>query len=70
MSLSMQRKTLLGLNLSYDISKNFNIGGTIMHYYEKPLTTKTEIGNESVKNTLWGTKHLIPNRIDVAYQPD
>lgn len=25
-----------------------------MHYYEKPLTTKTEIGNESVKNTLWG----------------
>lgn len=53
-SISMQRKTLLGLNLSYDITKNFNIGGTIMHYYEKPLTTKTEIGNESVKNTLWG----------------
>lgn len=53
-STGMQRKTLLGLNLSYDISKNFNIGGTIMHYYEKPLTMKTEIGNESVKNTLWG----------------
>lgn len=51
---SMQRKTLLGLNLSYDISKNFNIGGTIMHMYEKPLTTKVEIGNESIKNTLWG----------------
>lgn len=51
---SMQRKTLLGLNLSYDISKNFNIGGTIMHYYEKPLTMKTTIGDESVKNTLWG----------------
>lgn len=51
---SMQRRTLLGLNLSYDISKDFNIGGTIMHMYEKPLTTKTEIGNESVKNTLWG----------------
>ncbi|WP_296938640.1 cell surface protein SprA [uncultured Dysgonomonas sp.] len=51
---NMQRKTLLGLNLSYDISKNFNIGGTIMHYYEKPLTMKTQIGDESVKNTLWG----------------
>ncbi|WP_029904487.1 cell surface protein SprA [Prevotella sp. 10(H)] len=51
---NMQRKTLLGLNLSYDISKNFNVGGTIMHYYEKPLTTKTVIGDESVKNTLWG----------------
>lgn len=51
---AMQRKTLLGLNLSYDISKDFNIGGTIMHLYEKPLTTKTLIGEESVKNTLWG----------------
>ena len=53
-ALSMQRKTLLGLNLSYDISKNFNVGATIMHLSEKPLTTKTVIGEESVKNTLWG----------------
>lgn len=53
-SLGMQRKTLLGLNLSYDISKDFTIGGTIMHMYEKPLTTKTLVGDESVKNTLWG----------------
>ncbi|WP_255491354.1 cell surface protein SprA [Dysgonomonas sp. ZJ279] len=51
---SMERKTLLGLNLSYDISKNFNVGGTIMHLSERPLTMKTELGNESVKNTLWG----------------
>lgn len=51
---TMQRKTLLGLNLSYDITKNFNIGGTIMHLYEKPLTTKTEFGSEAIKNTLWG----------------
>lgn len=53
-ALGMQRKTLLGLNLSYDITKKFNIGGTIMHMYEKPLTTKTMIGDESVKNTIWG----------------
>jgi len=51
---SMQRKTLLGLNLSYEFSKDFNIGATIMHMYEKPLTMKTEVGGESVKNTLWG----------------
>lgn len=54
LQLSMQRKTMLGLNLSYDITKNFNVGGTIMHLYEKPLTTKTEYGNDAVKNTLWG----------------
>ncbi|GAB6010765.1 T9SS outer membrane translocon Sov/SprA [Viscerimonas tarda] len=51
---SMQRKTMLGLNMSYDFSKDFNIGTTVMHMYEKPLTTKTEVGNESVKNTLLG----------------
>lgn len=53
-TVGMQRKTLMGLNLSYDISKNFNIGGTVMHLYEKPLTTKTVIGEEAVKNTIWG----------------
>ncbi|WP_280672821.1 MULTISPECIES: cell surface protein SprA [unclassified Dysgonomonas] len=51
---SMQRKTVLGLNLSYDFSKDFTIGGTIMHLSEKPLTTKTEVGSESLKNTIWG----------------
>jgi len=51
---SMKRKTLLGLNLSYDFSKDFTIGGTIMHMYEKPITMKTGIGEESLKNTLWG----------------
>lgn len=51
---SMQRKTLMGLNLSYDFSKNFNLGATIMHLSEKPYTLRTEVGSESVKNTLWG----------------
>lgn len=51
---SMQRKTLLGLNLSYEFSKDFTIGGTIMHMYERPLTMKVGIGEEAIKNTLWG----------------
>ncbi|MFR9165297.1 MAG: cell surface protein SprA [Dysgonomonas sp.] len=51
---NMQRKTMLGLNLSYDFSKNFNMGATFLHMYEKPLTSKTGIGSESVKNTLVG----------------
>lgn len=53
-SFSMQRKTMMGVNLSYDFTKNFTVGGTLMHYYEKPLTNKATIGNESVNNTLWG----------------
>ena len=51
---NMQRRTLMGLNLSYEFSKNFNVGATIMHMYEKPLSVKTGIGYESLKNTVWG----------------
>lgn len=50
----MQRKTLMGVNLRYDFSKNLSAGATLMHYYEKPLTTKSVYGDESAKNTLWG----------------
>lgn len=53
-AVSMQRKTIMGVNLTYDISKNLQLGTTLMHYYEKPLTTKIAFGDESVKNTLWG----------------
>lgn len=51
---SMQRKTLLGLDLNYQFNKDFNIGGTIMHYGEKSLTEKVAIGEETVNNTIWG----------------
>jgi len=50
----MQRKTLMGVNLRYDISKSLTAGATLMHYYEKPLTMKSAYGDESAKNTLWG----------------
>ena len=51
---NMQRKTMAGMNMVYDFTKDFRIGATVMHYYEKPLTVKTVFGEESVKNTLWG----------------
>ena len=57
---SMQRKTMMGLDLNYEFSKNFTAGATIMHLSEMPLTTKTGVGEESIKNTLWGA--------NVAYQ--
>ncbi|MDR1556395.1 MAG: cell surface protein SprA [Tannerellaceae bacterium] len=51
---SMQRKTMMGLDLNYQFNKNFSLGGTIMHLSEMPLTTKTSFGEESIRNTLWG----------------
>ncbi len=51
---NMQRKTMLGLDLNYAFSKNFNIGATIMHLSEKALTEKVNMGDEVLNNTLWG----------------
>ena len=50
----MQRKTMLGLNWEYEFSKDFQLGGTLMHLSEQTLTTKVSMGSEPLKNTLWG----------------
>ena len=51
---SMQRKSLLGLDLQYQFNKDFNIGGTLLHFSEKSLTEKVNIGDEVVNNTMLG----------------
>ena len=59
---STQRKTLLGLDLNYKFNKNFNIGATFLHFSEKALTEKVDIGNEVIKNSMWG--------VNLAYNTD
>ena len=51
---STQRKTLLGMDLSYRFNKDFNLGATLMHFSEKSLTEKVNIGDEVVNNSMWG----------------
>ncbi|MBP3518708.1 MAG: cell surface protein SprA [Parabacteroides sp.] len=51
---NMQRKTMMGLDLNYQFKPNLMVGATIMHMSEMPLTTKTVMGDEAIKNTLWG----------------
>ena len=53
-SLSMQRKTLVGLDLNYAFTPDFNLGLTLMHMKEKALTEKVDLGSEVLNNTLWG----------------
>jgi cell surface protein SprA len=50
----MQRKTMMGLNLNYAFSPQFNIGATVMNLSEMPMTMKTNPGEESINNTLYG----------------
>lgn len=50
----MQRKTFFGVNWDYEYSKNFVFGGTFQFLNEQPITTKVNLGEEPLKNTLWG----------------
>lgn len=50
----MQTKTLIGTHLDYKFNDKFNIGATVMHMSEKPLTHKVNIGDEPISNTIWG----------------
>ncbi|MDO8951278.1 MAG: cell surface protein SprA, partial [Draconibacterium sp.] len=51
---SMQRKTLMGAYANYAFSDNFNIGGTALYAYERPLTEKVNYGNDPVSNLMVG----------------
>ncbi len=51
---ALQTKTLIGTHLNYQFSEDFNVGATIMHLRERPLTQKVNFGNEPIANTIWG----------------
>ncbi|MDR3297449.1 MAG: cell surface protein SprA [Prevotellaceae bacterium] len=51
---SLVKKTMVGTNLRYQFSKDFKLGGTILHLSEKPLTQKVSYGEEPLSNTIWG----------------
>ncbi|NWJ52372.1 MAG: cell surface protein SprA [Bacteroidetes bacterium] len=51
---NVQTQTLLGARIDHRVNKDFNIGATIMNLSEKPLTPKTNFGNEPISNTIWG----------------
>ncbi|QJD98405.1 cell surface protein SprA [Mucilaginibacter robiniae] len=50
----VQQKTLYGSRFDYHASPKLQLGGTVMHLTEQPLTQKEIIGEESVSNTIVG----------------
>lgn len=50
----LQRKTMLGIDANYHFTPNILLGGTAMYLSEMPLSTKVALGNESLRNFLWG----------------
>ncbi|MBK7214721.1 MAG: cell surface protein SprA [Bacteroidales bacterium] len=47
-------QTLMGTHIDYKVSKDLLLGGTIMNLYERPITQKTNYGDEPISNTIWG----------------
>lgn len=50
----IETKTLVGSRFDLTISKDFQLGATVLHMNEKPLTNKIVIGDEPTANTIWG----------------
>ncbi len=51
---SIQSKSLYGARFDYMVNKDFNLGGTFLHLNERPITRKVNIGDEPIRNTIWG----------------
>ncbi len=55
-------QTLLGTHIDYKVNKDLLLGATVLNLYERPITQKTNYGDEPISNTIWGAS--------VNYQKD
>jgi cell surface protein SprA len=58
----VQQKSLYGSRFDYHVNDKLNLGGTMMHLTEQPITQNETAGEESISNTIWG--------FDVNYSSD
>jgi len=48
------QKSLYGTRMDYKFSDDLAFGGTLLHLRERPITQKVNVGDEPLKNTIWG----------------
>jgi len=51
---SFQTRSLLGTRLDYVFSDKFNLGATYLYLNERPNITRIAVGNETLRNSMWG----------------
>ncbi len=49
-----QTRRFMGFNVEHKFSDKFLMGATLLHMSERPFTQKTNYGQESVRNTIFG----------------
>lgn len=45
---------LMGAHVDYKVNKDLLLGGTLLNLHERPITQKTNYGDEPISNTIWG----------------
>ena len=51
---NLQTQTMMGMHIDYKFNKDLILGATIINLHERPLTQKTNFGQEPISNTMWG----------------
>ncbi len=59
---NLQTKTFFGNRFDYTVNKDFQLGATMLHLNERPLTQKVNIGDEPISNWMLG--------VDGTYRTD
>lgn len=58
-----QTRRFSGVNVEHKFSDDFILGGTLINMTERPLTQKTNYGQESVNNTIYGINGLYSTEV-------
>ncbi len=59
---SFQTKTMIGLRAEYSKRKDWSVGATYMHLFEKPFTQKVNIGEDPINNRIVGVDFNIKKK--------
>jgi len=51
---SLQQKSMKGIRAEYQFSKKISLGGTYLKLSERPITQKVNIGDDPIKNRMFG----------------
>ncbi len=51
---NLQTQTMMGMHVDYKVNNDLIIGATLLNLHERPLTQKTNFGQEPISNTMWG----------------
>ncbi len=51
---NIQTQRLVGAHMDYVVNRDLSLGATILNLRERPLTQKTNYGDDPISNTIWG----------------